>query len=111
MCVRERESAYECVCVRVLGAVSVCLSVRQTLKCLSVHVYEYICDHALRLCVCVRERWHVYMLGTVCTCVHGALDAQSQPARLWWTPRSSPRLEGAGVHPCPKMAYREEEVF
>ena len=31
---------------------------------------------------------------------HGALGAQGQPARLWWTPRSSSRLEGAGVRPC-----------
>ena len=44
------------------------------------------------------------MLGTVCTCVHGALGDQGQPARLWWAPRSSSRLEGAGVRPCPKTS-------
>ena len=49
---REREPTNECVCVCALGALNVCLSVRQT-ECLSVHVYEYMCDHALRLCMCV----------------------------------------------------------
>ena len=50
VCVRERErqreSAYECVCVRVLGAVSVCLSVRQTLKCLMcMYMNTYVITH------------------------------------------------------------------